>query len=578
MWRLLNSFRDQLRYRFARLYGQESLEQLMDRLALIAGRYSFLGEACSVDDTCWDQRSVLLITYGDMVQAPGEKPLHTLERFLEDYCADLLTGVHVLPFFPSSSDEGFAVIDYRRVDPELGDWDDIEALGQRFHLAVDLVLNHVSRQSRWFENYISGIAPGRDFFIEVEPGTDLSAVVRPRTSPLLTTIQTVSGPRSVWSTFSPDQIDLDYRNPDVLLEMIDILLWYISHRARIIRLDAVAYIWKEFGTSCVALPQTHEIVALLRLIVDHVAPGTLLLAEAHLPHAQNIRYFGKGDEAQLLYQFSLPPLLLLALIQKTARHLRQWAASLEPPPPGCTFVNFTASHDGIGLRPLEGLASSEEIDCLVSHVLSCGGLVSSRQGPEGQQLPYELNTTYFDALKDPEHPHDQEMQIRRFLCSQIIMLVLPGIPAFYFHSLTASGNDREGVALRGTNRAINRGRWQDSRLRALLADSNSPAGRVMRALTRVMAVRRHQQAFHPDAPMEVLESDERIFALIRGSQTGQPVVCLHNLSSDRVLLSLAPLVPWAGEMYDLLGEQKMDAELTLGPYQCCWLVGRGDIV
>lgn len=576
MWRLTRAFRDRLQPRLEYLYGDANVHQLLERISLITGRYNFLEERCSPEEPCWNEGSVLLITYGDMILQQQEKPLVTLHRFLKDHLQGIIGGVHILPFFPYSSDDGFSVINYRKVNEQLGSWEDIETIAADFKLMFDLVLNHVSIRSRWFQDFIGSIAPARDYFIEVDPETDLSLVVRPRTSPLLTPVQTLSGKRHVWTTFSADQVDLNFANPDVLLEMLDILLGYIAHGAKIIRLDAIAYLWKDIGTRCINLPQTHEVVKLLRDVVDNIAPGAILLTETNLPHEENISYFGNGDEAHLVYQFSLPPLLLHTLQTGSSRHLQTWAASLGPPPPGCSFLNFTASHDGIGVRPLEGLLSQKEINRVVSTVRACGGLVSSRQGETGQEVPYELNITYFDAMKDPDQPEDPGLQMLRFLCSQIITLGLRGIPAIYFHSLTASRNNHEGVAATGQNRTINRGRWQDDRLRALLADEKSVTGRVFNSYCDLLSRRAQHSAFHPDTPQKIIDCPESLFVVVRTPESGPAVTCVHNVSGDNQKVPLRQLGPhFSGRetALDLIEEKEINKTLHLQPYQCAWLRG-----
>lgn len=574
MWRLSGIFKEQVHSRLETLYPGYNVERLLERIALIAARYSFLEDQCGGIDSCWDEKSCLLITYGDMVSREREAPLVTLHRFLQERLVRVFAGVHILPFFPYSSDDGFSVIDYRQVDPALGTWEDIERIGGEFRLMTDLVLNHVSSQSKWYEEYISGIAPARDYFIEVEPETDLSAVVRPRTSPLLSPAYTVSGKRQVWTTFSADQVDLNLANPNVLLELLDILLGYIVHGTRIVRLDAVAYLWKEIGTPCINLPQTHEIVKLMRLVVDNATPGTILLTETNLPHDQNVSYFGDGDEAHLVYQFSLPPLLLHTLHSGSAGHLRQWASDLAPPPVGCSFLNFTASHDGIGVRPLEGLLSDEEIGRVVQRVVDCGGLVSSRQAEDGAEQPYELNITWFDAMADSGRLDDMDWQIRRFLCSQIIMLSLRGIPAIYFHSLTATRNNHDGVAETGQNRTINRGRWHDDELRSLLDQEDSTTARVFHAYINLLAARREHPAFHPDAPQQVLELSDALFGVVRTAADYGRVICLHNVSPEEQhvsLDSLAEELMGHESAHDLISGSRVKDKVVLAPYQCYWL-------
>jgi len=580
MWRLHGPFKERLLPRLQRLYPEEDQERLLERLALIMGRYNFLQDRCSVDTPCWNEGSCLLVTYGDMVTRAGEAPLRTLHRFLDDHFRDLVAGVHILPFFPYSSDDGFSVIDYRQVDPRLGGWEDIRHIAAAYHLMVDLVLNHVSSRSSWFEAYLGGVAPQRHYFIEVDPDTDLSKVVRPRTTPLLTPVDTVYGRRWVWTTFSSDQVDLNYHNPNVLLEMVDVLLEYVAHGARILRLDAIAYLWKEIGTSCLNLWQTHEVVKVFRDIVDHLCPSVLLLTETNLPHEENVSYFGEGDEAHMVYQFSLPPLLLHAIHSGDASVLSQWAADLAPTPPGCTFLNFTASHDGIGVRPLEGLVDPETVDWLAARCQALGGLVSSRTGPEGQELVYELNITYFDAMGDPDRPGDLDWQIRRFLCSQAVMLALRGVPAIYFHSLVGGRNDHDGARESGIARRINRARYDDESLRRSLADPASIPARVLAGYRHLLQVRRGCGAFHPDAVQEVLSGPREVFALLRRGTVGERVLCLHNLSARPVTLRPDDLgAPTGhGRLQNLLTGHMVagDEAITLEPYQYAWLRPAGE--
>ncbi|MBU1694926.1 MAG: sugar phosphorylase [Verrucomicrobia bacterium] len=522
-----------LRGRLERLYGRRA-ERCLSRLAMLIGRYG-IGDDPVPAAPRWSEKDAVLITYADMIHAPAEKPLYTLKRFLDSRLEGAFRTVHLLPFFPSSSDDGFSVIHYRTVDPALGDWVDVRALGERFCLMFDLVLNHVSRQSGWFLDYKACLAPGRHYFIEPDPEADLSAVVRPRSTPVQHPVHTRAGERHVWTTFSEDQVDLDYTNPDVLFELLDILLFYISMGARLLRLDAIAYLWKKVGTSCIHLPETHEIVKLFRDFLEIAAPDVLLLTETNVPHAENVRYFGQGDEAHLVYQFSLPPLVLHALLRGDASALARWAASLADPPPGCTFLNFTASHDGIGIRPLQGLLAEKEIGWLADEVRARGGQVSLKRDSDGTESPYELNVTWFSALADP----DPERHIARFLCSQAILLALKGIPAVYFHSLTATPNDQDGVSSTGRARSINRHKWPLAELEDQLAKPDLPGARVFQRMTDLLRERAAHAAFHPDGTQRVLDFGPDVFAIERAAPDGgERLLAVHNVTDRTVQVHL----------------------------------------
>ncbi len=533
----------------------------------------------------WDQRDIVLITYGDQLHSGGQTSLKTLHEFLVGHRLDQVIGtVHLLPFFPYSSDDGFSVIDYRMVDPALGNWGDVQVLGQRFDLMFDLVLNHTSSQSSWFQDYLAGKKPYTGYFIEMNHEVDVSGVTRPRSSPLLSKVETNRGQRYVWTTFSADQVDLNFANPDVLVEMIDIFLSYIQHGARIIRLDAIAYLWKQAGSDCMHLPQTHEVVKLLRDLLTAIAPHVLLLTETNVPHAENVSYFGNGDEAQMVYQFSLPPLLLDAMIRRDARPLMQWLTALRPAPAGSTFFNFTASHDGVGVRPLEGLVSSERISRLVAEVRARGGLVSYRRQADGTDVPYELNVSYVSAVGEPTSGSESgsrltnEDHARRFLTSQGLMLSLRGIPAVYFHSLVGTANDQDGVLRSGQPRRINRRKFGIEELDRQLADRDSLQARIFAGYRHLLQVRIEQPAFHPDGPQEIWQVEEHwLVALLRTSIDGkQRILVLANLNTEprQVDLSRHTRIQFGRDL--LTGKCVESAQrIDLDPGELVWLEAKG---
>ncbi|OSQ50929.1 alpha-amylase [Marivita geojedonensis] len=526
----------------------------------------------------WSQTDALLITYGNSIVDGVHKPLDLLNDFLRRYLKGVVDGVHILPFFPFTSDDGFAVTDYMAVNPQLGDWPDINRIASQFKLMSDLVLNHVSSQGTWFNAYRQGQAPYDRFFFEADPSDDLSMVVRPRTTPLLQKVDTKDGPRHVWCTFSHDQIDLDFRNPEVLLEFLRIIRTHIDNGVQIIRLDAVAFLWKEVGSPSIHLPQTHAIVKLIRLLCDYAIEPIVLLTETNVPKAENLSYFGKRDEAHVIYNFPLPPLILHALLSGSAEYLDKWQRSMPPAPLGCAYLNFTASHDGIGMRPAEGLLSSEDQAAMIRAVESAGGLVSMRALPDGGEAPYELNTTYFAALGQTFDGPD-EYHLERFLCSQTIVMSLEGIPAFYIHSMLATPNVSEAVVRRGMNRAINRHRWDYGALQALLADDSTVHSKVLNGLKQRLTIRQKQSAFHPNATQFTVNTgDARVFGIWRQSlDRNQSIFALHNVSKDTVTLPVSTLNIIADEDWrDLLsGDVIPDDDIVLGPYQCRWISNAG---
>jgi sucrose phosphorylase len=530
-------------------------------------------------NSLWTERDALLITYGNSIVDGAHKPLDLLHDFLQTYAKGAINSVHILPFFPYTSDDGFAVSDFRSVNPQLGDWPDINRIAEGFTLMSDLVLNHVSSQGQWFNAYRQAQAPYDKFFFEADPEDDLRDVVRPRTTPLLREVETTGGKRHVWCTFSHDQIDLDFRNPEVLLEFLRIIRLHVDNGVQIIRLDAVAFLWKEVGTPSIHLPQTHAVIRLMRVLCDFATEKVILLTETNVPKAENLSYFGAEDEAHAIYNFPLPPLILHAMMSGSAEYLRRWQRGMPPAPMGCAYLNFTASHDGIGMRPAEGVLPEAETQRVIETVKALGGLVSMRALPDGGESPYELNTTFYDAMSGTFAGTD-DLQHARFICSQTIVMSLEGIPAFYIHAMLATPNDHEGVAHRGMNRAINRHRWDYPALRARLADPETDQARVMADLSARLKIRKAQAAFHPNATQFTVNlGDERVFGVWRQSlDRRQSIFALHNVSHTDVVVPAAALNLIEDQLWvDLLSGDVIDAtasEITLAPYQCLWITNR----
>ncbi|MCA0871128.1 sugar phosphorylase [Seohaeicola saemankumensis] len=526
----------------------------------------------------WSQKDALVITYGNSIVDGAHKPLDLLRDFLHNNLRGTVNGVHILPFFPFTSDDGFAVSDYRAVNPVLGDWADISRIAGEFNLMSDLVLNHVSSQGHWFNEYLQGHPPYDRFFFEASPEDDLSEVVRPRTHPLLREAETVNGLRHVWCTFSHDQVDLDFRNPEVLLEFLRVMRLHIDNGVRILRLDAVAFVWKEIGTNCIHLPQTHAIVRLMRLLSDFALEPVILLTETNVPSAENLSYFGNRNEAHVVYNFPLPPLLLHAMLSGTARYLNRWQATMPPAQLGCAYLNFSASHDGVGMRPAEGILPDDEQAAMIDAVRRHGGEVSMRALGGGKEKPYELNITFFDALKGTLEGED-DLHFDRFITSQTIVMALEGIPAFYIHALLATPNDHDKVAKTGMKRAINRHHLDYPELRARLADPGSMTSRVLNALKARLRLRGRQPAFHPNATQFTLQVGDEIFGVWRQSlDRDQSIFALHNVSDRTVEVDPMSLNMIDGDAWtDLLSGDKIaasDTPIRFAPYQCRWISNR----
>jgi sucrose phosphorylase len=577
----------QLTFIYADVPLNESVEVIAGRL-LSTMRLHDDAEltAPKAHENLWDEQDVVLITYGDSVfesasLAPDESPLpplKTLHTFLNRYCSHAINHVHILPFFPYSSDDGFSVIDYSTVNESLGSWDDIEAISEDFGLMVDLVINHCSARSAWFQQFIERKSPGKDFFFTASLTDDISQVVRPRTSPLLRETKTLEGVEHVWCTFSHDQVDFDFRNPEVLIAFMEIIRLYLDKGTRIFRFDAIAFLWKIAGTSSINLPQTHEIVRLMRALIEHAAPQALIITETNIPNRENLTYFGNANEAHAIYNFSLPPLLVNTLVTGNRQYLKSWLMGMPPAQNGTFYFNFVASHDGIGLRPAEGLLSETEINELANCMMKFGGRIGWRSADNGKQKPYELNIALIDALKGTLAGEDH-WQIQRFICAHAIMFGLEGIPGLYIHSLLGTTNDEEKVLHTGHNRSINRHRWDYNMLEKELDDVHSMHHQVLTQITQLLHIRRAQKAFHPNATQFTLQLRNELFGYWRQSiDRKQSIFCISNITDQEQTMFLSDLnLIGTDDWTDLISQETISAEhssISLAPYQSMWLTNQ----
>ncbi|MFB4349923.1 alpha-amylase family glycosyl hydrolase [Microbacterium sp. CR_7] len=512
-----------------------------------------------------DESTAYLITYGDSFRRAGETPLHTLAQVLRDHIGDVISDVHLLPIYPWTSDDGFGVVDHREVNPALGSWEDVADLGESYDLALDFVANHLSSSSTWFRAWLARDARYEGYFLDPGPDFDVSHVVRPRTTPLVHEYPRPDGTVArAWTTFGADQVDVDPRTPAVLLDLTDILLGYLERGATTVRLDAIGYLWKQSGTTCIHLRQTHTVIRIWRVLVDELAPGTRLLTETNVPHVDNITYFGDGDdEANMVYQFALPPLVLHSFVTGRATALADWARRVGPVSETATWFNFLASHDGIGLRPTEGLLTDADRALLVERTLARGGRVSMAKRADGSEGVYELNTNYLEALVDPDDPDPDASAVERGLAAHAILLSVVGVPAIYHHSLLGSTQDHQGVEESDIARRINREVLDADRLSDELRAGGRRSG-MLDGILSMLAVRRTAPGFSPFATQEIESLDDRVLVVRRAAGTDDEVVAAVNVSADAVELpSLSGT--------DLLTGVRHDG-VTLRPFGYVWLV------
>ena len=574
------------------LYGKDKAERIMPELerilkvhhahkpeALIAAEKDFVAKER------FTENDMVLITYGDMIKGQGSTPLATLHNFVDTYNLGAINTLHILPFFPYSSDRGFSVVNFKAVDRRLGSWVDILNMAANYDLMFDGVLNHCSSKSRMFKEFLRGNPHFKNFFISYESPDELTPdqrrkIFRPRTSDILTKFHTIDGPRYVWTTFSEDQVDINFRDPYALRELIRGLLYYVRRGADIIRLDAVTYIWAEPGTECVQLPETHEIVKLLRDVMDTVAPNVALVTETNVPHEDNISYFGNGnDEAHMVYNFALPPLVLHTFYREDVTAFSQWAQDLELSPGSATFFNMLDTHDGIGLMGVKGILAQQDIDFITQRATAHGALISYKMTEEMTEEPYEVNSTWWSAINDDNCDEDILIQVRRYVASRSLALVLQGVPAIYAHGTIGTPNDHELVKKSKQNRDINRGVIDSTSLALAFKDPNSKLSLLRCYASKLYLTRTGHRAFHPHGEQRVLMISSDVFTVLRTSpEKDQHILSMTNVTNRDccVEIDLDDLGILGGSWFDLLAEKEWPAEkeklfVLLQPYDVIWL-------
>ena len=513
------------------------------------------------------EKDVVLITYADTIRREGQFPLEILDEFLGENLNELINTVHLLPFFPFSSDDGFAVTDYYAVNPEFGTWDHIERLSAKYHLMFDAVINHMSKDSDWFKGFLAGKSDFANFFIEVDEKDErLKQVFRPRALPLVHKYPAKSGEiKSVWTTFSEDQVDLNYANGRVFVAILELLLFYISKGARLIRLDAIGFLWKRLGTTCLHLPETHLVIQLYREIVESLTSGILFITETNVPHKDNISYFGNGNnEAHLVYNFTLPPLLAFSLITSNVQKLGKWLSGLDLPSGEACYFNFTASHDGIGLQPVKDILTGEEIAKLEHQAKVNNGFVSYKDNPDGTCSPYELNCSYLNIVSSPND--SRQLKTQKFMLTQAFMLTLPGLPGIYIHSFLGTQNDLEAAEKSGIKRRINRSKLNYDKLAEVLAEEGSLRNLVFTGYKKLLQIRRSYKWFAPFLRFETKTEDDQVI-VIQKKQGEKRFWAVFNFSDKTRIFHFYQNI----RVKDLMtGDVEHSDKIFLEPYAYHW--------
>ena len=518
------------------------------------------------------EKTSLIICYGDAVYSNEKSSIKVFQSFFQKNLKKYFDTIHFLPFYPSSSDSGFAVKDHYKIEKRIGNWSDLKRISKYNNIMADIVINHSSARGLWFKNFLKRKKPGKDYFLTVNSKFNTSKVVRPRDHKLLKKIKIFDKSDYLWRTFSPDQIDLNFKNPSVLLRFIKIMIHLINNGITIFRLDAIAYLWKENGTKCINLRQTHEIIKLLRIISNYLNVETVIITETNLPEKENLSYFGNNDEANWIYNFSLPPLLIHAFLFENNSYLNKWSKNLPVTKFGNNYLNFIASHDGIGIRPTEGILNNKSLNNFLKRLKKNGSKFSYRKVHNKSKKVYEANITVFDALKKSDYDPKGKFFLERYVAAHAIMISFEGIPAIYFNSLFGKSNDEAKYIITGNNRDVNRYKWNYKNITRKLSDNKTKQSIFYSNITNLLSIRRKQKAFHPNGKRHNINLGSKLFSFKRVSvDKKQSIICITNLSSKNQTAKLKKELLNYRDLLNLKTKFKDKNLLTLKPFQTVWL-------
>lgn len=424
---------------------------------------------------------VQLITYPDSL---GQN-LAELHYVLKRYFKDTIGGIHLLPFFPSSADRGFAPITYDRVDPAFGTWRDIEKIGQDFDLMIDFMVNHISRQSIFFQNYLENgkQSPYADMFLSFDKlspdgnisDEDLAKIYTRKPRPPYSVIERIDGTKEkIWSTFDYEQIDLDWQSPVTRKIMRNFLFRLARENIKMIRMDAFAYTTIKIGTRSFFLEP--DVWELLEWLDACVAPFDVeILPEVHENHTYQLKLSNKG---YWTYDFALPMLVLHTLYHHNNKRLLDWLKI-------CPRKQITTldTHDGIGIVDVQELMTQEEIDRTIEGLYDKGSRAKRIYNTEAYNNLdlYQMNCTYYSAL---------DCNDDSYICGRILQFFTPGIPQVYYVGLLAGENDIELVEKTKSGRAVNRHNYT---LEEIAVEAEKP---VVRRLMHLMKFRNNYPAFN----------------------------------------------------------------------------------
>ena len=523
------------------------------------------------EDLKINESTSLLICYGNSVTDGNKKSLKVFNKFYKKHLKNNFDSVHFLPFYPSSSDSGFAVKDHYKIDPRLGSWRDVKKITKSCNVMADLVINHSSARGLWFSNFLKNKSPGKDYFFTVDKNFNSKKVIRPREHKLLKKIKLSDETKYLWRTFSPDQIDLNFKNPKVLIRFIKIIFNLINNGVRIFRLDAIAYLWKENGNTCINHTNTHNIIKFIRLVCNLLKTECIIITETNLPEKENLSYFGNNDEANWIYNFSLAPILVYSLLFEDSNKITKWSKNFPIAKLNNNYLNFIASHDGIGMRPIEGILSTNTQKKFLIRLKKNGGEFSYRKVQGVKKKVYEANITLFNAFKYSDFDKSGIFGFERYMAAHTIMISFDGIPAIYFNSMFGNSNDNSKYIISGNKRDLNRYRWNKDKIEDHLKDQNSKQNKYYKNMSNILAIRSKQKAFHPNAIRKTLKLGANFFGIKRVSTDNkQSIYCITNMTSKLQLLKVNKNIFYKRNLFNSKLTKK-SGKIQFEPFQTVWL-------
>eukprot|EP00927_Polykrikos_kofoidii_P037662 TRINITY_DN31866_c0_g1_i1.p1 TRINITY_DN31866_c0_g1~~TRINITY_DN31866_c0_g1_i1.p1 ORF type:complete len:1542 (-),score=265.91 TRINITY_DN31866_c0_g1_i1:71-4588(-) len=578
-------------------------------------------------------------TFGD--DGGLRMPLQCLSTFLARYdiCKTMKT-VHILPMYPWDTDRGFSIMDYYKVDPTYGDWTDIEDMMKPVcgcpHLMFDFVCNHASiknpvvqggllqRHLKKSHCWYTRVQRFKDFVIAYAedhaqpeqcrpPDEELAKLVRPRAHPVLTPyfialfesggckavlgtpekdapLQTVGilGRGYVWTTFSRGkdetgqeqtrQVDLNFRNPAVLAEVLRVLLFYVRQGSNVIRLDAIGYIWKVLGSASIHERGCHALLEIVTAVLQVAAPEVFTIAEVNEPQSKCLSYLGGSEvaECDMVYQFAAFPLAIHAQISENISYFAKWLLSMKAFK-GRQFVTVLGSHDGLSQKQARELLPPMELERLQDVLIrERGGKPNYAVDSGGNKIVYEIcgtpwclvngDSTWVGSDQERRHEEDMKVQLGRYVSVLCMGLLARGMPGIYVTGLLGTENFIPKAGL-DENRTLNRERFDISNLFETIDDPSSRVGLTFHAVQRVLRVRMHLPQFDRSAPPPVVlrTNDKAILAVVLCPQPEElvpPVLVLINVTgtAKKAVLNGLPA--------PLLGCRLVDALEGAGSLAC----------